>query len=224
MKRLIVILLSMVFILSACATSAPATPSQGMVQTAIAQTMSAELAPVETRQFQPTITPWPTATTAPTATSAPTATVGPGSMLDPYPMMTAASLMVSNPAEVGFTITVLQVARGPAVDAYVASNFPGVSPSSGMQFIFVQVDVNITSVASGSSYSISGANFQTMSDGQLSAPQYMAYMCYPECSQYPLLDANFVAPGHTTGWVMLQVFSDEPHPLMVMGPFYFYLE
>jgi hypothetical protein len=132
--------------------------------------------------------------------------------------------MVSNPGKVGFTVTVLEVARGPAVDAYVASNFPGVSPPSGMQYIFVKVDANITSVASGSSYSISGANFQTMSNGQLSTPQYIDYLCYPDCSQYPLLKANFVAPGHTTGWVMLKVFSDDPHPLMVMGLFYFSLE
>ncbi len=146
MKRLIIILLPMAFILSACATTMPATPSQGMVQTAIAQTMTAAFAPAETQQAQPTITLWPT------TTSAPTATVGLGSMLDPYPMMTAASLRAINPGEVDFTVTVLEVARGPAVDAYVASDYPVVSLPSGMQFIFVKVDVNITSVAYGSSY------------------------------------------------------------------------
>jgi hypothetical protein len=209
-------LVLVVFILAACA------PSSQAIQTAIAQTQ-AVWTKVPTQTAYPTITPRPTITPWPTATIAPTATVGPGSMLNPYPMMTASSMMVNNPGEVDFTVTVLQVARGPQVDAYATSNFPGVSLPSGMQFIFVKVDVNITSVTSGSSYKIDSTNFQSMSDGQLSPQEFMANICF-QCDQYPLLSANYVAPGHTTGWVMLQVFTDDSHPLMVMGPFYFSLE
>jgi hypothetical protein len=214
MKNFPVILIALLLV--ACA------PSPQAIQTAIAQTQ-AVWTKVPTQTPSPTITPQPTITPWPTATMAPIATVGIGSMLNPYPMMTAASMMVSNPGEVDFTVTVLQVARGPQVDAYTKSSFPGVSLPTGMQFIFVKVDVNITSVTSGSSYKIDSTNFQSMSDGQLSPQEYMAYICF-QCDQYPLLSANYVAPGHTTGWVMLRVFIDDPHPLLVMGPFYFSLE
>ncbi len=184
-----------------------------------------------------TNTPEPSATTTPTMTAtmpptrtptviptrAPTATAGLGSMGYPYPLKAAASLVISNPGEIDFTVAVQQAARGPAVDAYAARAYSGVRLDPGMQFIFAQVDVNITSVESGSSYLFDSTSFQTMSDGQLSPRQFMPYLCF-ECNPYPPLSANFVAPGHVTGWVMLWVYIDDPHPLMVMGPFYFALE
>jgi hypothetical protein len=172
----------------------------------------------------PTVTAMAIPTQTPTVvpTHAPTATAGLGSMGNPYPLKTAASLTISNPREIDFTVAVLQVARGPVADAYAVRAY-GISPEPGMQFIFAQVEINVTSVESGSSYQFDSTSFQTMSDGQLSARQFMAYLCF-DCNPYTPLSANFVAPGHATGWVMLQGYSDDPYPLMVMGSVYFALE
>lgn len=215
MKKLLLALIALVFVLSACATTTPATVSPSMIQTAIAQTMVGWIQVQATPNVGRSSTQLPTLIPKSTLTIGPTGTPELGSLQNPYPMGFEGSAWKTSNTGVrsDFTIKVLQIVRGTKANDYMAPDYQvnaAQPPAPGMEWMLIQVDV---ALISGGELQSDGFDFVTISDGQVIQQGSIAQYNGP----YPALNVDLLSSGHETGWLYTTVNIDDPKPLIAFG-------
>jgi hypothetical protein len=212
-NRIIIFICILVILLSACA------PSQTVIQTAIASTLTSAPTltpfPSQTNTLFPTFTPTPTRTSTPR----PTPTYEMGTFSNPYPFGWDVYLIHTESGEtVDITMRVEKIIRGQEAWSIIyRANMFNDAPPSGMEVIMVEIYDKVTSMSGF--LSLGRYDFSIATKGRIIDP-YTYSPCCLNNAGYPEFDAKLNPGGELTGWIASMVNIDDNAPLLVLGADY----
>ncbi|HUI89412.1 MAG TPA: hypothetical protein VLX61_11885 [Anaerolineales bacterium] len=204
MSRRIIAFLVIAAALAGCA------PSRAAIQTAIAQTQSADT-PTPELATTTSSTPVPaTLASIPTQTPAPSPIPKAGSVGSPIPFHQKGTLTDALSGAT-FDLQVQQVVRGPeAIYLIQQASTKNLNPPQGMEYVLVQVTITLDA----GDLNISDYDFMVSSNGQLS-DSFSSPVCCMINVGYQMLHADLSSLGASTdGWIARMTFIDDPRPLL----------